>query len=92
MTDEERSLEVREEIRVILEDLIKRMVIQADSVVVKAEIGAKTTVYRVDCSKECIGYLIGVRGQNIMALRGVVKALAGRHNIRAIIEIPYFSP
>lgn len=83
---------VRDDMRALLEDLVIKIVGPAGNIAVTYEVGEKTTVFKVDCAKECLGRLIGSKGKNISALRVVFSAMMWQEGIRAIIEIPYFKP
>ena len=78
----------REEIRVLIEHLVRLLVDQPDTVAVTTFVGPKTTVYRVNCAKENLGQVIGTQGKTIMGLRAVVHAMTARTGIRSIVEIP----
>lgn len=78
----------REEIRVLIEKVIRFLVDEADSVSVTTYVGPKTTVYRVNCAKDNLGQVIGAQGKTIMGLRAVVHAMTARNGIRSIVEIP----
>lgn len=78
----------REEIREMVEHIVKLLVDQPESVTVTTYVGPKTTVYRVNCAKENLGQVIGTQGKTIMGLRAVVHAMTARTGIRSIIEIP----
>lgn len=78
----------REEIRGIIEHIVKLLVDKPESVSVQIFVGPKTTVYKVDCAKENMGQIIGGQGKTIMGLRAVVHAMTARTGIRSIIEIP----
>ena len=78
----------REEIRVLIEHLVRLLVDQPETVTVTTFVGPKTTVYRVNCAKENLGQVIGTQGKTIMGLRAVVHAMTARTGIRSIVEIP----
>ena len=78
----------REEIRQLIEHVVKLLVDNPESVTVVTFVGPKTTVYRVNCAKENLGQVIGGQGKTIMGLRAVVHAMTARTGIRSIIEIP----
>lgn len=90
VSSESEAQQAREETRQILETIIKKMVNQPESIKVGYQIGERTTIFTVDCSKESIGRLIGSKGRNIASLRQVVCAIMSIKGIRAIIEIPYY--
>lgn len=78
----------REEIRELVENLVRRLVDDPNSVSVGIFLGPKTTVFRINCSKENLGQVIGSQGKTIMGLRAVVHAMTARIGIRSIVEIP----
>ncbi|MGE5086301.1 MAG: KH domain-containing protein [Bacillota bacterium] len=80
--------EYREEVRVLIEKMVRFLVDQPDTVSVTTYVGPKTTVYRVNCAKDNLGQVIGAQGKTIMGLRAVVHAMTARNGIRSIVEIP----
>jgi len=78
----------REEIRTLLESIVRRLVDDPNTVSVVIFLGPKTTVFRINCSKENMGQVIGSQGKTIMGLRAVVHAMTARIGIRSIVEIP----
>lgn len=78
----------REEVRALIEHVVKLLVDEPDSVTVTTFVGPKTTVYRIACSKENLGQVIGTQGKTIMGLRAIVHAMTARTGVRSIVEIP----
>ncbi|XGC79374.1 KH domain-containing protein [Bdellovibrio bacteriovorus] len=78
----------REEIRTLVEHIVRLLVDNPETVSVSTYVGPKTTVYRVNCAKENLGQVIGSQGKTIMGLRAVVHAMTARTGIRSIVEIP----
>lgn len=78
----------REEIRQLIEHMVRLLVDQPETVNVSTYVGPKTTVFKVNCAKENLGQVIGTQGKTIMGLRAVVHAMTARTGIRSIIEIP----
>lgn len=78
----------REEIRLLVEHIVRLLVDHPDTVTVTTYVGPKTTVFRVNCAKENLGQVIGAQGKTIMGLRAVVHAMTARVGIRSIVEIP----
>lgn len=78
----------REEIRMLVEHMVRLLVDKPDTVTVTTYVGPKTTVYRIGCAKENMGQVIGTQGKTIMGLRAVVHAMTARTGIRSIVEIP----
>ena len=81
----------REHGRELVELLIRGLVDHPESIKVTAQVGEKTTVYKVECDQKCLGQIIGSKGKNIGGVRAVVAATMARKGIRIVIEIPYFS-
>ncbi|WP_374029951.1 KH domain-containing protein [Bdellovibrio bacteriovorus] len=82
--------ELREEMRTTLETLVKKIVPYPEDIKVTYKTGEKTTIFNIDCSRRCIGYLIGSKGKTISSLRCILSAVTARRQIRSIIEIPYY--
>lgn len=78
----------REDVRELIEELVRFLVDDPQSVSVVTYVGPKTTVYRINCAKENLGQVIGSQGKTIMGLRAVVHAMTARTGIRSIVEIP----
>lgn len=78
----------REEIRLLVEHVVRLLVDKPETVSVTTFVGPKTTVYRVNCAKENLGQVIGSQGKTIMGLRAIVHAMTARTGIRSIVEIP----
>ncbi|WP_295905656.1 KH domain-containing protein [uncultured Bdellovibrio sp.] len=81
----------RENVRTLLESLVKNMVdkMDQDSVTADIEIGDQTTVYKLSFNKNCVGKVLGVGGKNITALRTIILAICSRQGFRAVIEVPH---
>lgn len=78
----------REEIRLLIEHIVRLLVDQPESVTVATYVGPKTTVFRVNCAKDNMGQIIGSQGKTIMGLRSIVHSMTARIGIRSIVEIP----
>lgn len=78
----------REEIRQLIEHVVKLLVDDPQSVSVAIYLGPKTTVFRITCAKDNLGQVIGSQGKTIMGLRSVVHAMTARIGVRSIVEIP----
>lgn len=78
----------REEIRLLIEHMVRLLVDKPETVTVTTYVGPKTTVYRIGCAKENMGQVIGTQGKTVMGLRAVVHAMTARTGIRSIVEIP----
>ncbi|KHD87642.1 MAG: hypothetical protein OM95_13580 [Bdellovibrio sp. ArHS] len=74
----------------LLEILLRRIVPEPNDVSVSFAKGERTTVYKVECSKNNFSYILGKQGKTIDALRKVVSVITSRHGIRSVVEIPYY--
>ncbi|MNJ94740.1 hypothetical protein D3C87_124420 [compost metagenome] len=82
---------VRDNVRMLVETIVRGMVDLPESIVVSYSMGEKTTIFKVDCDQKCLGQIIGAKGKNISGLRAIVAATMARQGIRAIVEIPFFA-
>lgn len=80
----------RENGRQLVYDLLKELVTDSSSIQVSFEVGERTTVYHVACSKDCIGQILGSKGKNISAVRTLISSISARKGFRAIVEVPFF--
>ncbi|AHI05959.1 hypothetical protein BDW_07295 [Bdellovibrio bacteriovorus W] len=78
----------REEVRTLIEHIVKLLVDSPAEVIVTTYLGPKTTVFRISCAIEDVGQVIGTQGKTIMGLRSVVHAMTARIGIRSIVELP----
>ena len=78
----------REEVRLLIEKMVRLLVDHPEAVMVTTMVGPKTTVYKVECAQNNLGQVIGSQGKTIMGLRAVVHAMTARNGIRSIVEIP----
>lgn len=81
---------IRDHIADAIRSVLNLLVEHPQSIEVHYVIGDSTTVFRVETDQRNIGQVLGSRGKHIDSLRTLVSSMAGKHNIRAIIEIPYF--
>ncbi|AHI06222.1 hypothetical protein BDW_08610 [Bdellovibrio bacteriovorus W] len=82
-----------EQIRDLLESAIKKIVPYPDEVQISYEQGAKTVVYKVDCTQRNFAFLLGSKGRTIDALRVLANVMTSKaYGMRAIIEVPFFRP
>lgn len=86
----EALVQYRENGRSLLHGLLTELVSDSKSIKVDVEVGERTTIYRVDCARECIGQILGSKGRNISAIRTLVSSIAARKGFRAIVEVPFF--
>lgn len=78
----------REEIRILIDHMVRLLVDDPSSVQVTTYVGPKTTVFKIVCAKDNLGQVIGSQGKTIMGLRAVVHSMTARIGIRSIVEIP----
>lgn len=78
----------REEVRSLIEKVVRLLVDDPLSVSVQTYVGPKTTVYKISCASDNMGQVIGTQGKTIMGLRAVIHAMTARNGIRSIIELP----
>lgn len=81
---------IKEQLRFLLENLIKELVPYPEDIQVSYSCGEKTTIYKVECSQRVLGHIIGSRGKNIQSVRTIVQGISARKGFRSIVEIPYF--
>lgn len=74
-------------IRDLLEKIILGLVDDKDHVKVEKTSDEMGVLYSVDVAPEERGKIIGKQGRNAIAIRGVIRALAFKHDIRASIKI-----
>ncbi len=80
----------REEIRLIILDLVQRISRHPEDVSVTYFKGEHRTVFDIKTTQRCLGQLIGAKGTTVTGLRALVKAMAGIKGIRAVVEISHF--
>lgn len=78
----------REHAKEILENILKNLVDNPESIQVTYRVGERTTVFQVQCEKGNLGQIIGAKGKHIDSLRTIMLAITARQGIRSIIEIP----
>jgi predicted RNA-binding protein YlqC (UPF0109 family) len=71
----------------LLEELARRLVDDPDAVRVEREERDDVVVLRLFVAKEDVGKVIGRQGRIARALRQLVRAAAGRHRKRVVLEI-----
>ena len=74
----------------LLNTIIQGLVDYPETISVSYSVGDRTTVFKVECDKRCLGQIIGAKGKNISGVRAVIAAMMARNGIRAIVEIPYY--
>jgi predicted RNA-binding protein YlqC (UPF0109 family) len=71
----------------LLEVLARRLVDDPDAVRVEREVRDDVVVLRLFVAKDDIGKVIGRQGRIVRALRQIIRAAAGRHRERVVLEI-----
>jgi predicted RNA-binding protein YlqC (UPF0109 family) len=70
-----------------LEFVIRQLVEFPDEMMLTEIPNGKTTVFRLQLRQTDVGRIIGRNGQTIQAIRALLNSSAGRHNLRATLEI-----
>lgn len=78
-----------EEISLLLQQVLKRMLKSSEDVVVSCVVGTRTITYCIQCHEDDYGQLLGRQGKNIDGLRRIVAAMASQSGYRAVIEVPF---
>ena len=76
-----------DEIKDLIEFMIRALVDKSDEVVVTAVTGEKTTVYELRVGDGDLGKIIGKHGRTIRAIRTLLSAASTKENKRAVLEI-----
>lgn len=84
------SENIREQIANMIQTVLCILVDDPENLSVKVIVGENTTIFHVETDRKNIGQVLGSRGKHIDCLRTLVNSMAGKHNIRAVVEIPYF--
>lgn len=84
---DDTQVQARAEMRVYLENLIKKIVRNPAGVRVEFFRGDKTTVYVVVVAPEDLGLLLGKKGATIEAIRVILKAMMARFGMRAVVQL-----
>ena len=71
----------------MIENIVKGIVDAPDSVDVREMRGEQTLVIHVSVAKSDIGKVLGKKGSMAEALRTILRAIATKHQVRAILEI-----
>ena len=72
----------------LLEDIVKAIVDDVDSVKVNILDTESTTIYELHVAKDDVGKVIGKKGRNITALRGILAAGTSKTgDKRALLEV-----
>lgn len=86
-TEEHIKKIAREEIKMMLFNIVSNLCKQSDGVNITYIEGEKTTVYRIEVPDDYRGRLIGAGGKTINSLRVLLAAVAGTYGFRAIIDL-----
>jgi uncharacterized protein len=76
-----------DEIKELVDFVIRALVDQPDEVVVTAVTGEKTSVYELRVGEGDLGKVIGKHGRTIRAIRTLLSAASTKENKRAVLEI-----
>jgi hypothetical protein len=76
-----------DEIKELVDFIIRALVDQPDQVVVTAVAGEKTSVYELRVGEGDLGKVIGKHGRTIRAIRTLLSAASTKENKRAVLEI-----
>jgi uncharacterized protein len=76
-----------DEIKDLVDFIIRALVDQPDDVVVTAVAGEKTSVYELRVGDGDLGKVIGKHGRTIRAIRTLLSAASTKENKRAVLEI-----
>ena len=76
-----------DEIKELVDFIIRALVDQPDQVVVTAVSGEKTSVYELRVGDGDLGKVIGKHGRTIRAIRTLLSAASTKENKRAVLEI-----
>lgn len=87
----DRDLEEQQLSQLILK-ITTELVNDPSDVSISVQRGERTTVFKIECSKNSIGQIIGSSGKHIQSLRVIAQGISARKGFRCIIEIPYYDP
>lgn len=80
-----------EEVGNIITSIVQGLVDQADKVQVLVTTSDKnegsTAIYTIVVARGELGQVIGKHGRTIQALRSLMESIAGKHRLRAIVEV-----
>lgn len=83
--------QICEEIAAVLRRTFFLVVGQSEEVKITVIHGEKTSVFKVDVSRENLGRVLGAKGKTIAAIRQTVSAMVGIYNFRAVVEVPFYA-
>jgi predicted RNA-binding protein YlqC (UPF0109 family) len=76
-----------DDIKELVDFIIRALVDRPEEVVVTAVTGEKTTVYELRVGDGDLGKIIGKHGRTIRAIRTLLSAASTKENKRAVLEI-----
>lgn len=76
-----------DEIKELVDFIIRALVDRPEDVVVTAVAGEKTSVYELRVGDGDLGKVIGKHGRTIRAIRTLLSAASTKENKRAVLEI-----
>jgi len=79
--------ENEENLRLLIEYIVKALVDNPDSVKVSAVAGENTTVIELNVAKEDLGKVIGKQGRTAQSLRTLLTASSTKLKLRSVLEI-----
>ena len=82
--------DVAELARLKIEEILQQIVEYPEEVQVQVSVGARTTIFKVDCTQRNLGKILGCKGRMITSLRNIALAMTAKHGFRSIIEVPYY--
>ncbi|MDO9578026.1 MAG: KH domain-containing protein [Candidatus Cloacimonadales bacterium] len=71
----------------LIEFVVKALVDDPASIVIKEVVGEKITIYELRAAKSDIGKIIGKKGRTASAIRTIMNAVSARQGKRAVLEI-----
>lgn len=86
ISDETKS-QHREEILVLLTQLVAKIIRHSESLNIRYEIGPQTTLFIISIDPRDFGSLVGKSGATIQSLRTLLKAMMGKTLMRGVIQI-----
>lgn len=73
--------------KTLLERIVTALVDHPEEVHIQETPGEGVIIYEIRCNQRDIRHLVGKRGQNILGIRLVMQAAAGRFKKRVHVEI-----
>ena len=76
-----------ENIKSLIETIVKAIVDKPDCVFIEEKIGENTTLYAIKVDQSDLGKVIGKKGVMAEAIRAIVKSVGGKFNRRVHVDI-----